>query len=147
MKKKKMLIPVMALSLGVALGTGLVIHAAATGNADTKSVKTYKDSAMTQEAETYKPEYPTNEDGLTYGADTGMTVAFEDEADLQKVLGDNGIEGYCYKKDLYDLDNQPKSIEEAVKMQEERDAAGNPRRVLNVYESDGKTIIDTFTTG
>jgi len=64
-----------------------------------------------------------------------------------KVLGDNGIEGYCYKKDLYDLDNQPKSIEEAVKMQEERDAAGNSRRVLNVYESDGKTIIDTFTTG
>lgn len=67
------------------------------------------------------------------------------ELDLVAVLGDNGKVGYVRKSDL---DGEtPSCPEEAIRMQEEREKAGNPPRVINVYKTDGVTVIDTFTIG
>lgn len=92
-----------------------------------------------------KPNYPVNEYGLTYGGDIPeMNIALEDEPDLIKVVGDRDLVGYCYKTELYDLDNQPHNPEEAVEYMKKRK---DQHRVLNVYKCDGKTVIDTFTIG
>lgn len=159
MKKNKILSSVLALSCGILLGTGIVAYATMTKSGESANAKSgknpnaktdvmYSDPEMYQEVELYKPDYPVNEDGLTYGPDIpGKVITIEDEPDLQAVIGDNGVKGYCYKTDLlYDyIAHDAKTPAEAVKMQEEYIAAGRPPRVLNVYESDGKTIVDTFT--
>ena len=91
-----------------------------------------------------KSEYEVNENGETFG--TGADAKYpEDEPDLVAALGDNGIEGYVRKTEL---DGEtPSTPEEAIRLQEERKAKGNPPRIINVYESDGVTVIDTFTIG
>ena len=92
-------------------------------------------------------DYPVNEYGLTYGSDDPSRdiIRPEDEPNLQSVVGDHGVKGYCYKSELHGAAvNWP---EDALRKQEIMSAAGNPPRVLNVYESDGETIIDTFTIG
>lgn len=143
---RKALVPMLALSCGVLLGTGVVAYAATTTsekNPQAKPGVAYSDPEMYQEVKFDKPNYPVNEDGYTYGSDIpGMNIAFEDEADLQLVTGDNGVVGYCYKKDLYDLDNLPHNPEEAMEYMEKN---RGKKRVLNVYESDGKTVIGTLT--
>lgn len=87
--------------------------------------------------------YGINEKGKSYGV-VGSAPDGGDP-DMVSVIGDNLTAGYCYKEDL---DREmPSCPEEAVKMMEEREKAGNPPRVINVYKSDGETVIDTFTIG
>lgn len=102
----------------------------------------YADSEMKTEVKYDNPDYPENQNGLTYGADkSDHLINIKDRPDLQLVVGDNGIEGYCYKKDLFDF-TTPSSPEEALRLQEERK---NTKKIINVYKDDGKTIIGTFT--
>lgn len=91
-----------------------------------------------------QPKYEVNEYGQTFGS-TLDVMYVSDYPDLIAVLGDNGIRGYAYPADLDG--EQPSCPEEAVKMMEERAKNGNPPRVINVYDSDGRTVIDTFTIG
>lgn len=87
------------------------------------------------------PKFETNENGETYGS--AMDVSPEHSPNLTLVLGDNGKEGYCRTIDL--MGETPKSPEEAIRIQEERIKNGDTKRIINVYEKDGITVIDTFT--
>ena len=171
MKKIKNRIITLAVAcLGMACGTGIV--AAANEVIKTAYVEdgfVYTDIEKTDVAESFyigddgnmyidpemnvavphkdKSEYEVNENGETFG--TCRDVIYpEDEPDLIFATGDNGVEGYVRKTELDD-DEMAKceTPEEAVRIQEEREKNGNPPRVINVYESDGVTVIDTFTIG
>lgn len=86
--------------------------------------------------------YEVNENGQTYGVAVGNY--FEDFPDLQPVLGDHGIEGYVYTEELLHK-GAAKNPEEAVALMEARANGTYEPVVMNVYESDGITVIDTFT--
>ncbi|MBO5096288.1 MAG: hypothetical protein J6B98_05390 [Bacilli bacterium] len=77
----------------------------------------------------YMDELQINESGLTYGPD-------ELGADLISVISDQGKLGYVYREELY-KDNVT-TIEDALSYQEEV-------KIINVYSSDGITVIGTFT--
>lgn len=140
MKKLRKLLPVGALICGLSLGTGIVTYAVSSNLEG--STRLYADSEMKSEVMYDKPDYPVNQDGLTYGADKQeLLIDIEDCPDLQLVVGDNGFEGYCYKNELWDF-SSPSCPEEALRLQEERK---NTNKIINVYKNDGKTIIDTFT--
>ena len=98
---------------------------------------------MTEEEKNSFVHYNINESGESYG--TAMDSPDGRDPDLVAVLGDNGIVGYARSSDLDG--EMPSSPEEAIMMQEEREKAGNPPRVINVYKTDGVTVIDTFTIG
>ncbi len=85
-----------------------------------------------------------NENGETYGIETNSPY-MSDQPDLIPAIGDNGKQGYVRNSEL--IGEAPSSPEEAIRIQEERRANGNPPMVVNVYESDGVTVIDTFTIG
>ena len=86
--------------------------------------------------------YEVNENGQTYGVAVGNY--FEDFPDLQPVLGDHGIEGYVYTEELLHK-GAAKNPEEAVAQMEAKANGTYEPVVMNVYESDGVTFIDTFT--
>lgn len=88
--------------------------------------------------------YEVNENGQTYGVAVGNYV--EDFPDLQPVIGDSGIKGYVYTYDLL-YKGEAKNPEEAVAQMEARANGTYVPVVLDVYESDGVTVIDTFTEG
>ncbi len=98
---------------------------------------------MTEEEKSEFVHYNINENGESYG--TAQDAPDGKEPDLVAVLGDNGNVGYARSSDIDG--EMPSCPEEAVRMQEEREKAGNPPRVINVYKSDGVTVIDTFTIG
>lgn len=87
--------------------------------------KTYDGSPVPQ-----GPDYPTNANGQTYGGgpDRGASP------DLLAVVGDCGRTGYVYRDEL----EEPEPWAPGA-------GDGGPRTV-DVYESDGVTVIDTFTT-
>ena len=59
------------------------------------------------------------------------------------MIGDNGKQGYIYKEDFFgDIAMSP---EEAEKITEAQRSGTYEPRTLNVYASDGKTVLDTFT--
>ncbi len=58
--------------------------------------------------------------------------------DLIAAIGDNGVHGYVKDSDL-NCDIEPKSLEEAMNMK--YDSCSIP-----LYDKNGKTIIDSFTT-
>lgn len=82
-------------------------------------------------------EYSVNEAGRTYGSGSGRDI--EEQPDLVLVEGNDGVVGYVYTDDLWG--KEPSSIEEALE--------GNSElpRDIPVYESDGVTVIGTFTIG
>lgn len=87
-------------------------------------------------------EYYVNADGKTIG--TIPEAESEDKfPDLIPVVGDNGKAGYVYVSELNG--DTPSSPEEAVKRHEAIANGTYEPRVINVYEADGKTVIDTFT--
>lgn len=57
--------------------------------------------------------------------------------------GLNGKEGYISLEDMGVYEN-PSSPEEAIKLQEERIQKYGDYKDINLYEKDGKTVIDTF---
>ena len=89
----------------------------------------------------HKPVYEVNENGQTIGfIPDGAT---EDEfPDLIPVIGDNGKAGYIYERELF---GTPSSPEEAMKIHEAIENGTYEPKSVNVYEADGKTVIDTFT--
>lgn len=108
------------------------------------SVVMYHDAEMTQPVEHTHSEYEVNENGQTYGIGDANYV--EDLPDLQCAIGDNGIKGYIYTEDLLHK-GAPKNPEEAVALMESKANGTYVPKVINVYESDGVTVIDTFTEG
>ncbi|MDE6538699.1 MAG: hypothetical protein K2K66_00770 [Ruminococcus sp.] len=86
--------------------------------------------------------YEVNENGQTYGVAVGNY--FEYFPDLQPVLGDHGIEGYVYTEELLHK-GAAKNPEEAMAQMEAKANGTYEPVVMNVYESDGVTVIDTFT--
>lgn len=165
MKKiKGKIITAVAVCLGLACGTGIVAVANEVINTayvedgvvytDTEKTETvnhfyndengniYIDSEMNI-AVPHKTDFEVNENGETYGNMLGVFYV-EDEPDLMAAIGDNGIEGYVRRTELEG--EPPASPEEAIKMQEEREKNGNPPKVVNVYEADGVTVIDTLTS-
>ncbi len=89
-------------------------------------------------------ECSINAGGQTYGL--AIAESIEDLPDLVAVVGDNGKTGYVYADELFDA---PKTPDEATKYQEARQEAIDngtyAPKVYDVYEADGKTVIDTFT--
>lgn len=132
-----------AISLLAGLAVATTAFAAAEKN------ETVVEESMVYDAETDElvpyetPVYEVNEYGQTFGI-IGNAMRC-DYPDLIAVYGDNGKVGYAYPADLDG--EQPSCPEEAAKMMEERAKNGNPPRVINVYDSDGRTVIDTFTIG
>lgn len=98
---------------------------------------------MTEEEKESFVHYNINENGETYGIETNSPY-MSDQPDLIPAIGDNGKQGYVRNSEL--IGEAPSSPEEAIRIQEERRANGNPPMVVNVYESDGVTVIDTLTS-
>lgn len=82
---------------------------------------------------------PKNAFGETYGSARDVSP-YEREPDLIKARGINGKTGYIRLSEVNGED--PKTPEEAL-AQEVKDKG----REINVYESDGKTVIDKFVIG
>jgi hypothetical protein len=78
------------------------------------------------------PDFPTNASGLTYGSSQSGK-----DPDLIAVIGDCGHGGYMYSRDM--LDPAP--------WDPQAGAPPGSTRTVPIYESDGKTQIDTFTFG
>lgn len=108
------------------------------------SVVMYHDAEMTQPVEHIYGEYEVNENGQTYGV--GYANYVEDLPDLQRAIGDSGIIGYVYTEDLLHK-GAAKNPEEAVAQMEAKANGTYVPKVINLYESDGVTVIDTFTEG
>lgn len=104
--------------------------------------KVYTDLEMTQELPHNHPDYAVNANGQTYGT-SGDANYPEDYPDLIAVIGDSGKQGYVYREDF--LGDLAASPEEAVEIENTiRNGTYVPRSV-KVYDSDGVTVIDTFT--
>lgn len=86
------------------------------------------------------PRYPKNESGETYGSGMGHTP-YERRPDLIESIGVDGTVGYVRQSEI---DGEPpKSPEEALARQAEQTTP----RYVNLYKSDGKTIIGKFKIG
>lgn len=97
----------------------------------------YSDAVKNQEKEEYNAEdhYGVNDSGLTYGS-AAWATDIDDEPDLILAQATNGEIGYVYNDEL---DGEtPASPEEAK---------NEPGYVINVYESDGQTVIGEFEVG
>jgi len=79
-----------------------------------------------------------NQNGQTYG--TLDFAEFNNAPDLLQAVGIDGTTGYVYLTDLFG--ETPKTPEEAVRFQEEREAKGS--YTIPLYANDGKTIIGEF---
>lgn len=93
--------------------------------------------------DTIRRYFKVNENKETYGTYIDKGDGEFEEPDLMEVLGDNDVEGYVRKSDLYDEANQPNNPEEAIVYMEKREKEGP--RVIPVYKKDGKTIIGQYT--
>ena len=103
---------------------------------------TYLDPEHTIRAPHADVGYQINENDQTYGT-APDSVYPEDYPDLISVIGDNGKQGYIYKEDYFgDIAMSP---EEAEKITEAQRSGTYEPQTLNVYASDGKTVLDTFT--
>lgn len=101
----------------------------------------YKDAAMTEVVEHTAVEYKVNANGQSYGIGADAEYV-EDLPDLVAAVGDNGVEGYVYTSELL---KSPSNPTEALEYQRKIDSGEYVPAVINVYESDGKTVVDTLT--
>lgn len=102
----------------------------------------YSDADCTQPVPHADIDYPVNESGQTYG--TGAdTVYVEDLPTLISAVGDHGITGYVYAEEM--LSSPVNNPEEAVAYMKSIEDGTYIPRSINVYEADGKTVIDTMT--
>jgi hypothetical protein len=93
---------------------------------------------------TAAPEYATNEAGETYGTASQARTP-DEEPDLILAEATNGQTGYVRKSDLYGDLEALRTPADNVAYTEAQQAAGV--REVNVYESDGVTVIGTFEVG
>lgn len=101
----------------------------------------YKDAAMTEVVEHTAVEYKVNANGQSYGIGAAAEYV-EDLPDLVAAVGDNGVEGYVYASELL---KSPSNPTEALEYKRKIDSGEYVPAVINVYESDGKTVVDTLT--
>lgn len=142
MKKSfKLVATVLSLIAGVSVASIPFVHA------DEKMAEgvpyTCNEDGTLTPAPHIKGNYEVNENGQTYGVCVDSPYV-DDAPDLQPVIGDNGIEGYAYTEDLL-YKGAAKNPEEAVAQMEAIANGTYEPVVINVYESDGVTVIDTFT--
>ncbi len=78
--------------------------------------------------------YPLNDNGQTYGANTGTR-----EPDLVATGGDHGLRGYTLT-----AEQSPATPDQAIEWQNRWAALGHGP-IHNVYAEDGTTLLDTFT--
>lgn len=136
-RKPKLSVVLLAAAITIAsLGTAMIAYAKIT------SPPVYHDKEMTQIVPHTYVDYEVNENGQTYGTDIDSPYV-EDLPDLMAVIGDHGKQGYVYRDEF--LGDPPSSPEEAVEIQKSIENGTYIPKVYNVYESDGVTIIDTFT--
>ena len=136
-REPKLSVVLLAAAITIAsLGTAMIAYAKIT------SPPVYHDKEMTQIVPHTYVDYEVNENGQTYGTDIDSPYV-EDLPDLMAVIGDHGKQGYVYRDEL--LGDPPSSPEEAVEIQKSIENGTYIPKVLNVYESDGETIIDTIT--
>ncbi len=99
------------------------------------NVQTETATETATESATDENGYHINSKGETYGMNNKDSAVMPV---LMGVIGDNGIEGYVYYKDL--IGDSPNSPQEAVRLT----LLAQPR-VLNVYDCEGEKILDTLT--
>lgn len=92
-------------------------------------------------------QYSVNSSGKSYGTLPGKKSnlpppSVEEMPDLVAVVGEGNVEGYAYKTELFGEDREPASPEEAL-----RDQSNRRVDFINVYESDGKTVIGKMRVG
>lgn len=83
--------------------------------------------------------YPTNAAGQTYGGAQPLALA---EADLQSVVGEGGVHGYCWSSDLNGPMFTSQTLEEARWMA----PVSRQRRDIPVYKADGVTQVGVFAS-
>lgn len=125
---------VITLLAGLSITAAAVVASIADGS--------YSDPGLTKEIAHNKPDYETNNDGKTFGSSADVMYV-EDLPDLIAVVGDNGKEGFVYADEF--IGDVPSSLDEIKLIRESMRNGTYVPKVYNVYESDGKTIIDTFT--
>lgn len=98
----------------------------------------YAEEVMAEEGKAYDAEdhYGVNEYGMTYGS-SAWAKGISDQPDLILVEATNGKVGYVYGDEL------DGGVPETVNDVEEYERTHN-HYFLNVYESDGKTVIGEF---
>lgn len=94
-------------------------------------------NSMLNQSAAPSPNYPRNASGETYGSALSAKGQ-EKEPDLIKANGVDGTVGYVRSSDL--IGTVPTSPKEAL-AQQNKAVSG---REINLYESDGKTIIGKF---
>ncbi|MDM4762784.1 hypothetical protein QT381_07165 [Galbitalea sp. SE-J8] len=88
------------------------------------------------------PQYAVNANGQSYGSAADANSP-DTEPDLIGVVADNGKTGYVLKTELAEADGSNiTSPEEAVKWE---NGGAKVNHTVDVYESDGTTVIGTFT--
>ncbi len=124
------------------LTTALCAMGSSKDNNITEGPVMYYDTEMKKPVEHSDVDYDVNESGQTYGS--GLYANYiSDLPDLIAVVGDSGRNGYVYAEDF--IGDEPSSPEEAVRLMEAKKNGTYKAPVLTVYDSDGKTVIDTFT--
>lgn len=134
---KKMLSCVIS---AVSLIAGISVISIPISYAKKENPAIYTDAEMTEKVEHTVTKYEVNKNGQTFGMSD--TAYVEDLPDLISAMGDNGNLGYIYASELF---KSPSSPEEALAYQNKLDNGEYTPRVINVYKSDGKTVIDTLT--
>ena len=87
------------------------------------------------EANLEDPRYSVNENGQTYG-EGPFPAGKDQEPDLIKAIGENGVVGYIKNSDVTASVSSP---EEAIAHQKEIEEIGY--QSIPLYESDGTTVI------
>ena len=87
------------------------------------------------------PSYATNDQGETYGSALEARTP-QEEPDLIEAYGDDGTLGYV-KAD--DLDSPEQTREEVLDHIDAQEKGAIPDVRIPLYESDGETVIGTFT--
>jgi hypothetical protein len=87
------------------------------------------------------PNYTVNEQGQTYG-NGPFPAGTEQEPELIKAEGENGVIGYVKSSDLVPQVSSPEEANSYMKSIENVDYISIP-----LYKSDGKTVIGEFRLG
>lgn len=83
-----------------------------------------------------------NNTGQTYGTHIDNGIGEWEEPDLIAVVGEDNIEGYVKKSDLYNDLEMPSTPEEAIEYTKKKEEQG--ARFIPVYTEDGKTVIGEY---
>lgn len=99
------------------------------------------DTTVRADGSSAEASFPTNERGETYG-DYFQALEAGTDPDLILAQGEDGTLGYVRASDLEEP--MPESPEAALALQAERQASGYKGRYINLYASDGITVIGRY---